>query len=661
VLHRRKASGGPGLLRRVPVGAAWLGLDQLLSMASNLVVTVALVRRDGEAALGAFAAVYAVFTVYLVLQRALVSEPTAAARRASGADDGRDLAVAASTSLVLTTSLAVSLVLAVVALAGAGALLPLAVCLPLLAVQDNARYLSSRLSRPWWAAAMDGAWLVALVVLLVAVPPATGSGIVWLWALCGAGSVLLGAPLLRGTFSARVGPARAMGWWRRECADVGRATGFDMVLSQVYAQGTVLIVVAALGLGAGGQYRAAQSLFGGCLAVTVALNMYVLPHQRERGSSLRRVLWLGSRYAIGVGAVGAVTLLLSDPVQRLVFGRVVVGAQLALATFVLFVVLGLNGALSVALRVDAARRLGLLLGARAVMLLVGLPVLALVARSGSVVAVVFAQAAGVAGFLLLCCAGLAARPTRTATPGAARPSRRRRLSPFAVHTVAADTAGLDALYCRVRGLSGLRPDARTDLVVEGFPRSANTFVKASVLDANPAARVASHLHVARSVRRAVRLGIPAVVLVRDPADAVASLMVRDPRVHPVTALKAYLRFHRGVLPVLDGVVVVRFNDAVHDPAATVAAVDARYGRRFAAPPTDAAVAERVRAEVERMERDFAGGVLDERAVARPSTARADLAAAVRAELERSPYVELLARCSAVHDEVLTRVEAVGVA
>jgi hypothetical protein len=652
-MHRERRVPGYALGGRVPIGALWLGLDQVLSMTSNLVVTVVLVRRGTNASLGSFAAVVAVFTVYLVLQRAVVSEPTAAARRPDAAQ-GPDRAGAASTTLVLVTSAALSVLLGAVAVLAVPALAPLAVCLPLLAVQDNTRYLSSRAGRPWWAVAMDGTWLVALVVAVLAWPAASGTTVVWMWAGCGAVSVAAGAPVLRAAVAVPDGVRAAAGWWRRECASVGRATGFDMVLSQLYAQGAVFVVLLGLGLGAAGQYRAAQSLFGGCVATSVALNMYALPRQRAHGSSVQRVSWLASRYSVAVAAVAVVTLVLNEPAQRLVFGSVVVSPGLAAATALLCVVLAASGAVAVALRVDAERRTRLLLGSRATMVVVGLPTLLLVARTGSVGAVVVAQAAIVLGFVGMVWAGLQAR-----SPRHCGPRHRRRLSPFAVHSWATDTPGVDAVYCALRGLSAARPDRHTDLVVEGFPRSANTFVKAAFVDANPDCTVASHLHVARSVRRAVRMGLPTVVLVRDPVDAVASLLVRDPRVDPRTALRAYQRFLVGVLPVIDRVVVAPFEQAVADPTAVVLAVDERFDRTFAPPAHDPDSRARIRAAVERMEHEFAGGVVDERAVARPSDERRGPIEEARRELTEPRYADLLVACGKARDAALRESTVVG--
>jgi hypothetical protein len=134
---------------------------------------------------------------------------------------------------------------------------------------------------------------------------------------------------------------------------------------------------------------------------------------------------------------------------------------------------------------------------------------------------------------------------------------------------------------------GIRPKIRkcivhddTDLVIEGFPRSANTYAVAAFRCANgPGPVLADHLHAASSVREGVRRGIPVVVVLRDPVDASVSLIQRQP-VRPRTALTAYVRFCTRIRPVLDRVVVSDFTTTTQDFGATLAEVNRRFGTSF---------------------------------------------------------------------------------
>lgn len=121
----------------------------------------------------------------------------------------------------------------------------------------------------------------------------------------------------------------------------------------------------------------------------------------------------------------------------------------------------------------------------------------------------------------------------------------------------------------------------TDIVIDGFPRSANTFsvVAFEHAQSRPVS-VAHHLHVAAQILYAVDKGIPAIVLLREPGDAVASLVTRHPETPIAGALREYIWFYKAVLPVADRVVIGHFDEVTNDFGAVIARVNEKYGTAF---------------------------------------------------------------------------------
>lgn len=121
----------------------------------------------------------------------------------------------------------------------------------------------------------------------------------------------------------------------------------------------------------------------------------------------------------------------------------------------------------------------------------------------------------------------------------------------------------------------------SEIVIEGYPRSANTFAVIAFKQAQRRdVRIAHHLHVPAQLVRAARWNIPAILLLRDPIDAVTSLLVRYPYDHPRRMLRDYIRFYRRLYPLRSHFVLAEFNDVTKDYGAVIRQVNARFGTSF---------------------------------------------------------------------------------
>lgn len=170
-------------------------------------------------------------------------------------------------------------------------------------------------------------------------------------------------------------------------------------------------------------------------------------------------------------------------------------------------------------------------------------------------------------------------------------------------------AEADRLYLPLARLArpahAVGPD--TQLVVEGFPRSANSWIEGCVREAWPGLRVAQHLHAAASLRAAARRGLPAMLLLRAPDAAVASLLLREPAVYdPSLGFEEYVRFHAGLTGAVDRLLVVPFEAATGPFPAVAQALVARFALDWPAPAWDAAREAGAWAHVDRLTRDRVG-------------------------------------------------------
>jgi hypothetical protein len=125
-------------------------------------------------------------------------------------------------------------------------------------------------------------------------------------------------------------------------------------------------------------------------------------------------------------------------------------------------------------------------------------------------------------------------------------------------------------------------DRRTELVIEGFPRSANTFaVVAFQLAQDTPVRIAHHLHASAQLIAAAKRGVPSVALIREPEEAIISEVLRKPAVTVRHAMSSYLRFYGPLEPYRERLTVGRFDEVVGDFGSVIRRLNARFGTGFA--------------------------------------------------------------------------------
>lgn len=183
----------------------------------------------------------------------------------------------------------------------------------------------------------------------------------------------------------------------------------------------------------------------------------------------------------------------------------------------------------------------------------------------------------------------------------------------------------------------LRED--TQIVIESFPRCASSFAVAAFrLAQEPLPSViAHHTHTPAQVLAAVRRGVPTLVLVRAPEDAVLSHVIHTPSLTPKVSLRGYVRFHEPLLPHRNGFVVGLFDEVITDFGTVIERVNARFGTAFRPFEHRPEHLERIDREIETDYRSRARSQDElDRMVPLPSERRGELKERLRAEYRATP-------------------------
>lgn len=103
---------------------------------------------------------------------------------------------------------------------------------------------------------------------------------------------------------------------------------------------------------------------------------------------------------------------------------------------------------------------------------------------------------------------------------------------------------------------------QTELVIEGFPRSANSFsVNAFTWAQGRAVNIANHIHVPGQIFAGLALGKPVCLLIRPPEEAIPALLAKIAHFSPRDVAAAYARYYRALQPYRDAVVLATFAEA----------------------------------------------------------------------------------------------------
>jgi hypothetical protein len=184
---------------------------------------------------------------------------------------------------------------------------------------------------------------------------------------------------------------------------------------------------------------------------------------------------------------------------------------------------------------------------------------------------------------------------------------------------------------------------QTDVVIEGFPRSGNTFAVAAFQFAqSQPQRIARHLHAPAQVIQAARWDLPTIVLVREPEEAILSLVLRYPFVQLRQALYDYIRFYTAILPYRDSFVVGMFDTVTNDFGRVIQELNGRFSTHFSPFEHTATNVEKVFQLVEEMDKQDTGkDQVSENMVARPSKAREAMKVSIKQQLEHETLKPLL--------------------
>ena len=120
----------------------------------------------------------------------------------------------------------------------------------------------------------------------------------------------------------------------------------------------------------------------------------------------------------------------------------------------------------------------------------------------------------------------------------------------------------------------------SDICIEGFPRSGNTYFVSGFLSWNKGVSVSHHTHLAGNVKSAIKRKLPTIVLIRRPEDVVSSIVIWDGLLNTTIALLAYIHFYQVLWKHRSRILVLNFDDLTQRPDDCVRKINTHFNTHF---------------------------------------------------------------------------------
>ncbi len=193
------------------------------------------------------------------------------------------------------------------------------------------------------------------------------------------------------------------------------------------------------------------------------------------------------------------------------------------------------------------------------------------------------------------------------------------------------------VYARRYPFSEMAMREDSDICIEGFPRSANSYAVVAFKLDNAGVKPGHHLHVPAQIIRACQLGKPAIVVIREPQDAVASFLIFQSSVNAALYLELYIDFYKALIPYQKQVITADFKTVTTDFNSVIFRVNQKYGTQFNEIKNLEQRQDKIFGRLKEINRQFFGGRLQSSMI--PDKQREKIKEQVRQRLLKSPRFE----------------------
>lgn len=193
----------------------------------------------------------------------------------------------------------------------------------------------------------------------------------------------------------------------------------------------------------------------------------------------------------------------------------------------------------------------------------------------------------------------------------------------------------------------------TDLLIDGFPRSANTFAYVFIELTQPVKKLAHHVHLPVQYYRSIKFKSPAVLLIRNPVDAAVSMFIRRPTYFPYFIFLYYYLFHKKISKIKNAILIVKFEDVISDPNLIIRKLRSKGYSGFDEVELTQNLMEKIIKRVDELDMiNQNDSEIKNHTVARPTEYRKIISEKIREELSSKRYNRISIKCNFIYNSIL---------
>lgn len=196
-------------------------------------------------------------------------------------------------------------------------------------------------------------------------------------------------------------------------------------------------------------------------------------------------------------------------------------------------------------------------------------------------------------------------------------------------------------------------DKDTELLIDGFPRSANTFAYAFIELTQPVKKIAHHVHLPVQFSRSIRFSTPAVFLIRNPVDAAISMSIRRPTYFPYLIFLYYFLFHKRISKIINSLLIVKFEEVISDPNSIIRKLRNSQYSGFIEVEFTQNLKEMINKRVDELDMiNRNDSQIKNSTVARPTEYRKNAGEKIRGDFHSKRYSGIIKKCHLVYNSII---------